>query len=180
MYNKIIVPLGSLKAGYVQFRDHSHPLAYDDGSVYMHRHVASIKLNRWITTDEHVHHIDGDKLNNSEENLITVSSAEHARIHSPGNEYGPDERSLEEYDCVCCGSGFYPLKSSKTKKFCSHKCFGEYAVKNKELTKEVLDALIPTTSWRAIGLMFGYSDNGIKKRAISLGCNINKARYKHK
>lgn len=47
------------------------------------------------------------------------------------------------------------------------------AIKNREITKEELDRLIPKYSWVALGKLFGYSDNGIKKRAIALGCTIS-------
>lgn len=169
MYNKEIVPLKGLKAGYVIFRDHTHPLAYDEGAVYLHRHLASIKIGRWIDSDEHVHHLDGNKLNNDTDNLAVLSNSEHAKLHNP---------VAESITCPVCNKVLTPV-SSKIQ-YCSPECYASTTVKNKTLTKELLDELIPKTSWRELGKIFGYSDNGIKKRAIALGCDVVKAKYKHK
>ena len=43
--------------------------------------MAMSHLGRKLSSDEVVHHIDGDKLNNSWENLEVVSRSEHAREH---------------------------------------------------------------------------------------------------
>lgn len=39
------------------------------------------RLGRRIRHDEHVHHIDGDRLNNDENNLALVTTSGHARLH---------------------------------------------------------------------------------------------------
>jgi len=46
------------------------------------------------------------------------------------------------------------------------------SIKDISITKDVLDPLILKHSWTVLGSMFGYSDNGIKKRAKALGCTI--------
>ena len=47
-----------------------------------HRRVAESILNRPLQKGEVVHHVDGNKLNNSPQNLLVLpSQAEHARIH---------------------------------------------------------------------------------------------------
>lgn len=46
-----------------------------------HRVIAENEIGRKLKTDEHVHHIDGNKHNNSKENLIVLSAAEHAKLH---------------------------------------------------------------------------------------------------
>lgn len=180
MYNKEIVPLKGLKAGYIVFRDTTHPLAYKEGVVYLHRHIASLSKGKWLTSEEHVHHLDENKLNNDTNNLQVLTASEHSKLHNPTTEYGYNDRCLEEYICVYCGEVFYPLRASITKQFCSSECAKAERVKDKTLTKELLDELIPRTSWRELGKIFGYSDNGIKKRAIALGCDVVKAKYKHK
>lgn len=179
MYNKEINILPGLKAGYQIFRDYNHPLAYDEGAVYLHRHVASIKIGRWLKSTEHVHHIDENKLNNTPDNLQILSGSEHSKVHNPTSEFDSQDRSIIAYTCNYCGNKFHPLRASKTKQFCTITCSSNNSIKNKHITKEVLDALIPTMSWVALGNMFGYTDNGIKKRAKALGCNITKAKYKH-
>ena len=63
-----------------------------------HRIRMEQKLGRTLRRHEHVHHIDGDTLNNAVENLIVVSAADHIRIHHP-----PIERWSIKYDaCTEC------------------------------------------------------------------------------
>ena len=47
-----------------------------------HRIVMARFLHRQLRSDEHVHHIDGDTLNNSPSNLQIVTASEHLRIHA--------------------------------------------------------------------------------------------------
>lgn len=58
-----------------------HPLADSRGYAYEHRIVATEKIGRAIRPDEHVHHIDGNKLNNDPANLEVVTAAAHRREH---------------------------------------------------------------------------------------------------
>lgn len=46
-----------------------------------HRVVMERFLGRKLTPEEHIHHIDGDTLNNSPSNLQIVSRSEHLKIH---------------------------------------------------------------------------------------------------
>lgn len=49
--------------------------------VKEHRHVMEQKLGRPLTSLEHVHHLDGDKLNNAPRNLTVVTNAGHRGTH---------------------------------------------------------------------------------------------------
>jgi len=52
---------------------------------HIHRVVMEQMLGRPLTPGEIVHHKDGNKLNNSPENLELISSqADHTRAHIPG------------------------------------------------------------------------------------------------
>lgn len=50
--------------------------------THEHRVVAKRMLGRDLRADEVVHHIDGDKRNNSEKNLLILTRSEHAKLHS--------------------------------------------------------------------------------------------------
>lgn len=161
MYDREIVVRG-LNNDYEYFIDYNHPLATgNSGRVYVHRHNASIYRGKWLSKEEQVHHIDGDKLNNHYSNLLICSAAEHTNIHRGRNE---------DLICKTCNNSFHPTSSSQV--YCSKKCSGASQVINKSLTKELLDSLIPNNTWTSLGKLFGYSDVGIKKRAKSLGCII--------
>jgi hypothetical protein len=48
---------------------------------HLHRVEAEKKIGRKLLKGEIVHHIDGDKHNNSHSNLEVMTQADHARIH---------------------------------------------------------------------------------------------------
>jgi hypothetical protein len=164
MYNKELPEIKVTKdKGYAYFIDYTHPLACgNSGKVYLHRHVASIAAGRWLNCDEQVHHEDNNKLNNAIDNLKILSASEHSKIHKPDTK--------TELICPICQSLFIPKEVGIV--FCSNACAKHNNIKNKEITREYLNELIPKYTWVELGKLLGYSDSGIKKRAKSLGCEI--------
>lgn len=71
--------------GYVQVAiqpDHQfYSMSTADSRVFEHRLVMAKYLCRPLRSDEVVHHIDGDKTNNSLANLFLTTVAKHTRIH---------------------------------------------------------------------------------------------------
>lgn len=60
----------------------SHPFSNQKGQVMEHRLVMEKKLGRYLTPEEVVHHMDGDKLNNDESNLeLFANRGEHLKAH---------------------------------------------------------------------------------------------------
>lgn len=58
----------------------------NSGCVYVHILVAEKKLGRRLLPGEVVHHVDGNKSNFSEDNLIVFKTkADHARFHKTGS-----------------------------------------------------------------------------------------------
>ena len=58
-----------------------HPLFPGVRSVYHSRVVMAEHLGRQLTKQEHIHHKDGNKLNDKIDNLEILSSSEHKRLH---------------------------------------------------------------------------------------------------
>ena len=78
---------------YRYVRDPGHPLATADGYVAEHRAMAwDAGLITDPETSDHVHHINGDPLDNRLENLVVLTPAEHRKRHAAEdgtlNQYG--------------------------------------------------------------------------------------------
>ena len=67
---------------YILIHSPEHPNCSKKGYIREHRLVMEEHLERLLEKDELVHHIDGDTLNNSIDNLMVVSDKEHRQIHS--------------------------------------------------------------------------------------------------
>jgi hypothetical protein len=48
----------------------------------LHDVIAEWLYERKLVKSEHVHHIDGNKLNNNPENLLIMTASDHVRFHS--------------------------------------------------------------------------------------------------
>lgn len=70
------------KGGHILAYAPNHPNADRVGYVAEHRLVVERDLGRYLSQDEHVHHIDGDPQNNDLSNLAVVSVHEHRMAHA--------------------------------------------------------------------------------------------------
>lgn len=61
-----------------------HPRRNSKGLYPRHRVIAENEIGRLLEADEVVHHLDGDKTNDSPRNLEVLSRAEHSRQHGTG------------------------------------------------------------------------------------------------
>ena len=151
MYHKTIKVSNGNILGYKYFYDLDHPLANKSGIVYYHRHVVSEKIGRWLKSSEHIHHIDGNRSNNSLNNLKIITLSDHAKIHNP------DKRKTIK--CHRCGI------KTKNKKYCSQKCSKIARRIVDRPSKNQLLQEIDTMTWTSIGKKYGVSDNTIRKWA---------------
>jgi len=152
----------SEKEGYLYFNDGSHPLSYSCSIVYLHRHIASIKLGRWLTKNEVVHHVDGNKKNNDLENLIILTKSEHARLHK-NNNY---DFKIYEFTCPVCKIVFKTKNVNRT--YCSPPC-STAASKRFDITADELHKEVWSAPMTRVAKKYGVSDKAIKKRCKRLG-----------
>ena len=99
--------------GYMLIKvDNDHHLADIRGYAYEHRIIAEQKLGRKLRPGEQVHHVNGIKIDNQEENIEVVQSVRHHRVkHRKAN--GKKLRFPGEDNpiiCCECGCGIIFLK----------------------------------------------------------------------
>lgn len=68
--------------GYVLIKMPDHPNANSRGYIYEHRHIMEQHIGRYMTHDEVVHHINGNKTDNRLENLLLLTNSEHVALHA--------------------------------------------------------------------------------------------------
>jgi len=72
--------------------DRGYRLVRIDGKrIRENRYIMEQHLGRKLTRKEHVHHINGDKLDNKVENLMVMSNSEHQKLH--WKETSPEEQA---------------------------------------------------------------------------------------
>lgn len=149
-----------LDNGYQYFLDRRHPMCNNNcGRVYLHRHLAALKLGRWLLSSEHVHHIDGDRSNNAESNLAVMTHAEHNRLHHP---------AVSPIRCIECGDSFVPSHSRIKKGCCSSECSSKHRRKF-DVGVDDLRELVWAVPSSVLAVRFGVSDASIAKRCRLLG-----------
>lgn len=130
MYTKPIRLSVDKTLGYQYFMDKEHPLASKIGRVYYHRHVASLKIGRWLSKDEVVHHRDSNRVNNDWGNLEILGVTGHHFKHHPEVLIKP---------CKSCGKSFQGDQNRQL--FCSVQC-AHIPLKKFSISREALQDLV--------------------------------------
>lgn len=146
-----------------------------EGWVYEHVAVMYDQTGKKIEDGNYVHHLDGNKMNNSPDNLILLSPHDHSKLHRwirNGTAYSESvcENGMNSVKpkshCRRCKSCEYPLKDTQ-KIYCSRKCQGMDGRSTERPDRETLATEIELSSFSALGRKYGVSDNAIRKWAKS-------------
>jgi len=122
--------LSNFDDGYVDNRGRfrvwspNHPRSYKKG--YILRSIVAYEAyhGMMVLPEMDIHHMDKNRLNDSEENLIMMSHGKHTNLHNVNNE--AHVRRI----CKTCEKVFtierWRLKDSSRGQFCSHDCFHKF------------------------------------------------------
>jgi len=95
--------------------------------VYEHRLIMERKLGRLLEPDEVIHHLNGDKLDNREDNLQLLTRGVHTSGHAPTPEF-------VSFLCDYCGGQVSRRKNkyqkNKEHHFCNLSCSAKFQWRN--------------------------------------------------
>jgi hypothetical protein len=149
----------------------SHPKAMKSsawkGFVYEHVLVAEKSLCRSLADDEVIHHLDQNRSNNREKNLLVLLRGQHLKIHkwiengAPGVKISGRNRvnSVKPKQCCVCGVTL----QRKQRSTCSEKCKGLSTRKVVRPSYEQLHKDVSEMSMVKVGKRYGVSDNTVRK-----------------
>jgi hypothetical protein len=147
-----------------------------DGWIYEHILVAETFMERPLRSNEDVHHLNGDRADNSHKNLLVLEKTQHTKLHNwlrngaPGLQNlgvnrvnsGNSNASRNTY-CAVCDAVLKPKQTT----FCSKACHAIKGGKRKVPlpSKQTLEQDIATLSWAAIGRKYGVTCNAVRRWA---------------
>lgn len=145
----------------------------DGGMVYVHSVIAHEKYGDYNTDVWHVHHINGDKWDWSQNNLILFEKSSHSSTHNKGVKRA--ERI--KLKCKFCGDLFLKLKSSvdyrinqgQSSFYCGEGCFSKSNERINWPKKNELEEMVWEKPVSHLAEELGVSGKAIAKRCNKLG-----------
>lgn len=155
---------------YLAIRDPSHHLANKWGLVSIHRIEAEKMLNRTLKDTDVVHHIDKNKLNNDQSNLMVFKSvSDHTSFHNGYKAILQEDGSYITEKSIKNSLGYIvnisPICNINYKYSSSDMCLEcDYKRREKNIpSKENVEKLICNYSMRDAGKKYGVSDKAVCK-----------------
>jgi hypothetical protein len=160
--------------GYIAVYRPEHPNAYTSenwkGWIYEHRLVAEALLGRSLRDDERVHHLDCDKHNNRDDNIVVLASnACHMRLHNWINAGGNvvdsyEKRKITNFGkpkpiCKMCDN----VVAEHDAVYCSILCSAKDQRTTERPSKEDLIRMVKDMGYSEVGRLYNVSDNAIRK-----------------
>ena len=155
--------------GYILIYSPNHQRAISSGSfegyVYEHILVAENLIGRPLLNGEVVHHLDGNRANNSPGNLLILYLSMHSKLHRwmDKNTITPLPQYQDQIDagCIRCEVCETPIDFGSV--YCSKECANIGTVKYEHPTKELLEKLVWEKPTSKIAKDYGVSDVAIAK-----------------
>lgn len=158
--------------GYRCVLEPNHPSAMTSanwaGYVYEHILVVEQDLGRSLQPDEHVHHLDGNCLNNRIENLLVLSPGQHTKLEMwirKVRQYLPPIDQSPLAVCACCGRTL----QHKQKSYCSYECRNIARRRTVRPSLAELQKDLSSLPMNRIGKKYEVSGNTVKKWAQQYG-----------
>ncbi len=95
---------------------------HSGGFVLEHRMVMETIMGRALRSNEHVHHVDGNKRNNDPSNLLVVTNSQHHALHDVERSAIALSKRIELV-CETCGLAYNrPKNRAEESRYCSNAC----------------------------------------------------------
>ena len=129
----------------------------------MHRYIASVKVGRYVTSGEHVHHINKDRSDNSPDNLEVLTASEHRLLHI--SETG----GSTVVNCAYCGKEFKRNNSKISRSKRGKICCSDLCRTNCRRVIDIDPNLLATLVWEKPTTLIA-KDLGVSDTAVSKYC----------